>query len=295
MERRAKVITVAIFLLLSIIALYSFTRWISDEDSTSQRYTVLFRGSVSGLSIGSEVRYLGVPIGQVAEISPQADRVGFVRVIISSDSMPPQQDLVAVLQAQGITGLSLVELVQRTEKRPGFATSNGEIPGYPSLFSELSGDATALAQNAVSVLARIYCLLSEENIVHLASTIENADKLTQNLATTSEDLDELVGRLSAVGGELELAAPEFRRLITRIDQEMVPKVTAAGDAIEGLVEDNRASIDQMVGEDLPSLLGLTDELSRTLQSIGRLSEKIEQQPSSLLYGEKLSETEIELD
>lgn len=295
MERRAKVITVAIFVVLSILALLGFTRWISDEDSASQRYTVLFRGSVSGLSIGSEVRYLGVPIGQVAEIRPQPDRPGFVQVIVSSDSMPPHRDLVAVLQAQGITGLSLVELVQRSEERPGFATSSGEIPGYPSFFSELSGDAGVLAQTAISALERVNSLLSNDNIVHLASTLENADRLTKNLATTSEDLDELVGRLSAVGGELELAAPEFRRLITRIDQEMVPKVTAAGDAIEGLVEDNRESINQIVGEDLPSLLGITEELSRTLQSIGRLSEKIEQQPSSLLYGEKLSETEIELD
>lgn len=295
MERRAKVITVAIFVVLSILALMFFTRWISDEEVTTERHRILFRGSVSGLSVGSEVRYLGVPVGQVVEIQPHLQRLGFVQVSISSNSLPPKQELVAVLQAQGITGLSLVELVERSTERPGFVTTEGEIPGYPSLFSELSGDAAVLAQTAITALERVNSLMSNDNIVRFTSTLENTDKLTANLVTASENMDELISRLTRVSRDLELATPAFRRLIARIDKEMVPSVTAAGDSIDGLIEGNRDSIDQLVGHDLPALLGLTNELSNTLQSIGRLSTKIEQDPTSLLYGEKLNEVEINFD
>ena len=97
MERRAKVITVAIFVLLSILALWFFTRWISDDEVTAKRYQILFRGSVSGLSVGSEVRYLGVPIGQVVEIQAHRQRPGFVQVVITSNTLPSGQQLVAVL------------------------------------------------------------------------------------------------------------------------------------------------------------------------------------------------------
>jgi phospholipid/cholesterol/gamma-HCH transport system substrate-binding protein len=295
MERRAKVITVALFLLLSVLALWFFTRWISDEEITSQRYPILFRGAVSGLSVGSEVRYLGVPIGQVVDINAHLQRPGFVQVAITSNAMPPRQSLVAVLQGQGITGLSLIELVQRSPERPGFATAEGEMPGYPSLFNELSEDATVLTQTAIAALERTNNLMSNENIAHFSNTLENVDKVSANLASATDNMGELVSRLTRVSQELERATPEFRSLISRIDKEMVPAVTAAGDAGEKLIDDNRHSINRLVGQYLPALLGLTDQLSNTLQNIGRLSSKIEQDPSSLLYGEKLNEAEINLD
>ncbi len=55
-------------LLLILFMAASFVYWYTDQrDKRSyQRYEIYFQGSVSGLSAGSPVRYLGVDVGKVS-------------------------------------------------------------------------------------------------------------------------------------------------------------------------------------------------------------------------------------
>ncbi len=67
---------------LVIAMAVSFVFWYTDQQDkrTYQRYEIYFPGSVSGLTAGSPVRYLGVDVGKVVRImlDPQAaqDRAG---------------------------------------------------------------------------------------------------------------------------------------------------------------------------------------------------------------------------
>ena len=90
MERRAQVILVVSFLLVTGLALTFFLRWVSPrEHLQGEERLVQFEGSVSGLSVGSEVRYLGVPSGQVISIRLSPDRVGRVDVKIQTSEPLP--------------------------------------------------------------------------------------------------------------------------------------------------------------------------------------------------------------
>ena len=67
MDREANYVAVGAFVLLVLCLAAGFVLWYSDTaDEAQERYEIYFTGSVSGLSEGSSVRYLGVVVGRVA-------------------------------------------------------------------------------------------------------------------------------------------------------------------------------------------------------------------------------------
>ena len=184
MERRAQFLLVAIFLLVSIGGLIAFMRWISPESEVSlDRRLVQFEGSVSGLSVGSEVRYLGVPVGRVLGIGLSAERVGRVDVWLGLDeTLPASDQLVGLLEPQGITGLSLVELRDRETDAATIDVSAGVMPGQPSILSEVSDAALQIVQQTNETLTQVRAILSEQMLDNLEATAGEVRILTGNLA-----------------------------------------------------------------------------------------------------------------
>jgi phospholipid/cholesterol/gamma-HCH transport system substrate-binding protein len=305
MERHARIILVSTFIVISVIALAVFYRWIQgpDPEKLGIDTAILFDGSVSGLSIGSEVRYLGVPVGRVSSISLSREFPGRVEVVFGSrESLPPPQRMVALLQAQGITGLSIIELRERSEEAPGFDVPDRMIPGYPSLLAQLAGSAGRISNSVEATLGRINAVLSEDTAEDLSVSIRQLRSLTGNLALASENVDELLASAARIGSELEETLPEFRSTARRLNRDVLPVVTEAGrslqqatDSVNMALGDNREAVQQLLSKDLPTLIGITDQLAVTLRELDRLLGNVNEQPGALLYGEQVREVEIPND
>ncbi len=119
METRANHFLVGLFV-LSLTALLAFAGlWFARANlgEAQSVYHTLFRGSVTGLSIGSTVRYRGVPVGTVTDIRIDPDNVERILVVLGlRPGTPVKTDTVASLQPQGITGLSFVQLTGGTQE-----------------------------------------------------------------------------------------------------------------------------------------------------------------------------------
>lgn len=305
MERNARIILVASFVIATLLGLVGFYHWIKgpDPEDMGRDIAILFDGSVSGLSIGSEVRYLGVAVGRVSAISLSRDYPGRVSVLFgSSEELPPAENMVAFLEAQGITGLSIIELRARSEESPGFEVPPGVIPGYPSLFSQLAGSAGRITRSVEATMARLDSLLDDETAQDLAVTIQQLRILSGNLAEATGDIDRLMASASQVSAELEAALPEIRSVARQLDREVLPAVTDAGRSIEAAtssvaqtLDGNRDELNALLQHELPTLVGLSDNLARTLGELDRLLGNINDEPGALLYGEAVREVEIRRD
>jgi phospholipid/cholesterol/gamma-HCH transport system substrate-binding protein len=303
-ERRAQFLLVAVFLLLTLAGLFWFVRWISPEEAGSlEQRLVQFEGSVSGLSVGSEVRYLGVPVGRVLAIGLSRERTGRVDVTIGLDEILPDADrLVGVLEPQGITGLSLVELRDRGSHLEAIEVDPGVIAGKPSVFATVSVAAQRTVEQTNVALARISELLDAQTVENVQATIAQLRTLTGNLARASGDVDALIANLNRVSIRVEEALPDYSALAVRLEGELIPTLVTTGDSLQTtsnemtrMLGENQAAVNRALQQDLPALVELGDEFSQTLQELRRLMATINNQPGALLYGSRVTETEIPLD
>jgi len=139
MEREANYAAVGAFVLLLVAMAGAFVYWYSDtrDKRDYARYEIYFDGSVSGLSEGGSVRYLGVDIGRVRRIRLDGRAADRVMVIVDIDSTTPVSErTVAQLSLQGVTGLLYIDLQQMT-KASAAATMLESVPSlqYPVIRS----------------------------------------------------------------------------------------------------------------------------------------------------------------
>ena len=103
----------------------SFVYWYTEQQDkrTYQRYEIYLQGTVSGLTAGSPVRYLGVDVGKVVRIMLDPEQRKRVEVIADIEaSAPIDTRTLALLSLQGVTGLLFIDL----EEDPK-ATSSGPL------------------------------------------------------------------------------------------------------------------------------------------------------------------------
>ena len=145
MENRANYILVGSFVILVVLGLFGFVIWLAkiEVDREFARYTIYFYWSVSGLSTASNVLYNGITVGTVGSIRIDPQNQQRVRVVVDiATDTPVKKDSVAELQAQGITGVSLVALTGGSATSPALTeVPPGErypvIDSRPSQFQRL--------------------------------------------------------------------------------------------------------------------------------------------------------------
>ncbi|HMA11055.1 MAG TPA: MlaD family protein, partial [Steroidobacteraceae bacterium] len=118
MERDANYTAVGAFVLLVAAMAGFFVYWYSEgRDSRSYvPYEIYFTGSVTGLSEGGSVRYLGVEVGRVRRIRLDRRSAERVQVIADIDEAAPiGKDTTAQLSLMGVTGLLYIDLKQKME------------------------------------------------------------------------------------------------------------------------------------------------------------------------------------
>ena len=91
MERDARYATLALFALACIAAAVAFVWWYSGrgDQRDYRNYEIYFQGTVSGLSKGSPVRYLGVDVGRVTALGVDKQDAGRVKVVAEIDHHGP--------------------------------------------------------------------------------------------------------------------------------------------------------------------------------------------------------------
>jgi len=98
-ETKANYILIGAFTILGLLGLLGFFLWFAriELDRQFAYYDVRFT-SVSGLSPASDVRFSGLPVGQVVDVrlSPDQDGTMTVRVEVAADT-PVREDSIVTI------------------------------------------------------------------------------------------------------------------------------------------------------------------------------------------------------
>jgi len=178
---------VAIFFLFGIgvililTALLIGNRLLKREDCYFTRFEDI---SVAGLSEGSSVKFQGMNIGTVSEISVDRENTAVVKVgFCLKPGVPIKEGTRSQLGTIGITGLKFLEL------KGGGQGENipvgGEIPSEKSGWDEITGKASVIAEKLESIL-------NQFNEALKGVQKDDVEKIVKNVNGISTSLDEIL-------------------------------------------------------------------------------------------------------
>ena len=240
-----------------------------------------FAGSVAGLEPGAPVVLRGIKIGVVREVRLEIDVSSYtvrIPVVIElepqravvvggSEARDPRQRIIrfvekglrAQLQSGNLLTGSLLVALDFFPKEPAAQVTYEEgyavIPTVPSEIQELKENATIFVQNLAKAPVA-------ELVADLRETVQDVDRIV-----ASKDVQEGIGPLV----------------------ESLKQTSDAARATLAQAEGALQSADEMIAPDSPmryDLARLIKELSEMARAVRTLSEHLERQPQSVIFGKQ---------
>jgi len=300
MEREANYAAVGAFVLLVIAMAGLFVYWYTDarEHRDFTRYEVYFDGSVSGLTQGAPVRYLGVNVGRVVSMYIDQRNASRVQVIVDIDSATPISDQsVAELSQQGVTGVLFIDLLRfpgnkrlleavPSERYPVIRSSKSNIDLLLSSLPEMVGRAT-------EVLGRVEMLLNQDNLNSISRAFANLDATTRALPDTIHDLrgliadlhqtsDEFRATAASVRGVTDAAGPQLRDAVSHI-ADVTQQLGDATANLDQMIRENRGDVRAFTRDSLPQVERLLGDSRAAVTEVRDLAHSLRENPSQLLF------------
>ena len=177
MKRKSQSIRLGIFIFFSslilsfLIAFFAARQWFEKTDNYYISYQDV---SVSGLEVGSPVKYMGVSIGLISGISIDPQDITSIIVELSVDTGTPiKQDTQADIVTMGITGLKAIEIRGGTNQAEFLKNGDYINPGR-SAAEEITGKANIIAEKAEKV-TNIQIFTAPENLSKFTTSVDNID------------------------------------------------------------------------------------------------------------------------
>lgn len=309
MENRLSYILVGLFTLILFVAGVFAILWLGhySEKGTFKFYKVSTKESVSGLNEKAPVKFKGVSIGEVKGITINPQNAEEVLVVIKvQENAPIKEDTYALIEAQGITGLSYIQLQGGSNGSENLKTSSkaeeyGVIPSRPSTFSRLDKTITSVSAKAEIIFERAQSILNEKNLKNFETILENSAKISESTSKTLQNIEAqkkeinkileqaLVLEKAAIDASLGIKAMSTS-LSNAIDGpgiDTINKVNSVMDTLDGKLKKGTFDIDMMVKENLLPAQGALDELRILATETKELINNLKDSPSDLLFKENI--------
>ena len=267
MERDANYTAVGAFVILVVTMAGLFVYWYTGarEQRDYHRYEIYFEGSVSGLAVGGQVRYLGVDVGRVVRMRVDPRAADRVQVIADIDSTAPISDrTLAKLSLQGVTGLLFVDLQQgrgglnltpavASERYPVIRSVSSDFDVFLATLPDLAGRAREL-------LIRLDSALSAQNTAALTQTLANLQQASAQLPGTVSDAGHLLAELRATAADIRGLDANVNGTTERIGPNLARAVERLRDTADNLASGS-SRLDQMIAENRGDLRAFTQRQS----------------------------------
>ena len=292
-------ITVISILMILFLIMVAGTKIMEKRDVYYIRYK---DSSVTGLQIGGPVKYRGIGIGRVDDISFDPDNVADIIVTASIKSGTPiKEDMKASLIPIGITGLVQIEISGGTQEAE-FLEAGSFIKAGLSTLESISGKAEVLANKFEILLNNLNEITNEENAKRLNNIITNVDTIING---NQSSISNTILSLEAIAQDFEHITENTKSVFERLDSIMVSgkvekivtsteKITSelADSDLKQLIADiHKLTIDANYAisninathlEGRQDLLDTIESLKETIDYLNDFSRQISEDPSLLI-------------
>lgn len=286
METRAGYMIVGTFVLLTIAGILAFFLWLAktDFDYKTNLYTIYFPGSVTGLTIGGPVNFLGVPVGTVKRIDLDVRNLEYVNITVGiKDGIPIREDAFASLELQGLTGYKFVQISGGSKDSALLQAKPGQkYPVIPSRYSGVEEIMTTLPRMVnkfTNLVDRINATFNEENRNRFSDTLKNISVLSKELADSGPLLRHLIE-------DTRKAMKTFDTEIANLSHstgKALTKIDSAADDVSHFLKDNHRAIETLTQTGSYEILQTLSETREMVTKATQFFEKLDENPRSLIF------------
>jgi len=321
MKNRSQKIRLGIFLVISttillvIIGFFTARQFFKKHDT----YYISYEGiSVSGLEVGSPVKYMGIKVGTIDDISIDPEDVNKVIIEIAlKPGTPIKEDAEADITSIGITGLKTIEISGGTNEAKSLEPESF-INAGTSITEAITGKAEIIAEKAEAVLNNLQVFTQPENLNKITTLAEKIGLLADRVGETIQKFDTVVTEnrssirgsvtaISEITQRLNESSKSLQQTVERINilidsdtigdiltnirdissklkdaevGEMIVNIAKAANKTQELLIKVDSDIDRS-SQDFSESLRL---LKMTLENLNEASRKINDDPSILIRG-----------
>jgi phospholipid/cholesterol/gamma-HCH transport system substrate-binding protein len=251
---------------------------------------------------------MGIKMGEVTDVFLLPDNPASVVVRVKVETgTPVNAATVATLRQQGLTGVPFVNLAQDDTLKPVplVAAKGQEVPVIltkPTDMDALVQKLPDLEKNLSLLISTANDVLNAENRQHFAGLLKNLDRAAANvpelIASLNQTSRELSTLLVHLDGAVKRSEKGLAGNMTDL-QKTLASIKQASQKVDKLVQDidqvvvnNEGRVNDLLGEGGENLKQLLDESRKTAVSIRQLSDRLEQNPSQIIYQPAPQGTEL---
>ncbi|MDN5088721.1 MlaD family protein [Aliarcobacter butzleri] len=292
MDTKINFFKIGLFVSLLFTLLVIFIFWLGKyglEDKKYDDYSIFFSESVSGLNIGSSIKFMGFEVGTVKDIkiNPFNSEEILIDIQIQKGT-PIKEDNFAILGNLGITGLKYIELKGGSNNSKLLGENQYGMKVIKSKTSALTTfvDSTEdITKEITILLGQMKKVLNDENISNFSSLLSKSEKSMENieqfsayLVKNEKKIDELINSMKSFANtgnssfaSVKTSADSFKELTTKIKEEF---------------DKGTFDLKGMSSESFENLNSLLKNLENNLNLTQDLINNINESPSDLLLKQK---------
>lgn len=276
MEAKANYTLVGFFVLILTASTLIGGLWLSTSfhKKDYKNYTIYMKEPVSGLNRDAQVKYNGVPVGFVTDISlnPNNPQQVKLQVDIEEDT-PVTTSTQATLINQGITGTTYIGLSSSSGSFIPLQKTQGEpypvIPYKPSFLYQVE---EALEDLSVQ-LKKVF---DKENTNNIKQILSHLEQVSGVLSSDSPHIDETIKNLPSLISGLKKSISLF--------DVMAQNMSNAGKQVSNTMTAGRNSIQKVTQQAVPPAVQLLQKLNTIANNIEIISAQMRQNPAVVIRG-----------
>ncbi len=298
---RTNYIIVGGFVMLMLAGIVVSVAMLSGRTGATDTYYTSYE-DVTGLKFGSQVLYMGFPVGQVEEIFPELDdgtmvfRLELALTSRFKDWKVPS-DSVAQMKSAGLLSAMAIDI--RAGESRSWLQPDDFIPGLAAtdIFAAVSDTANALKRLTETRLEPLLTNLDEyiDSIGQVlltegGATMRNLNIFSQTLADRGPELIDEVVSLSA---SLKLTSDSLVKVLSpgnadKLDS-VVDNVLAASVSLSLMSAEAREDVDALLGpKSQERINAMVDNFSRASANVATMSQTLDDRVKEILTPETAS-------
>lgn len=297
METKARYVLVGLCSLLAVAIAFGMLMFSLKRGDGNQAayYAIEFQGGVAGLSIGNDVRFNGIKVGEVRSFTINQHDPSRVRVVISVQAETPvREDSEASLTLQGITGLAVVDITGGTASSPQLpkvlsddAQNMPVIRSRRSPLGSVIEQAPSLVTQANELLTRSSNLLSPENQASFTQILSSLAAVSTALENQNKNMEAAIENLAKASVTLNRVLEAADRVVGRDLDQGVSYFSDSFKRFNQLLVELEPGAKRLTGGTADELQRVLDEAQDLLRNVNALVNNLNNDPQRFFFGDSV--------